>query len=120
MISPTGLGIRNDVEGSGAYGANRGSRKHNGIDYVCKEGQRIVAPFNMQVTRISKPKADSPMSGIAWTAGSSEGRMWYFTPLTEIIGEYVVEGQLIGYAQSVSKDYGLPDMTDHIHFQIKK
>ena len=49
MISPTGLGIRNDIEGSGEYGARRGSRKHAGIDYVCKDGQNIFAPFDMKI-----------------------------------------------------------------------
>lgn len=119
MISPTGKGIRNDVEGQGSYGANRGSRKHNGIDYLCDEGQDIVAPFDMHIDRVSAPKAGSPMSGIAWTSGKTKGRMWYFLPDMQLINCYVGKGQVIGKAQSVSRDYGLPRMKDHIHFQIK-
>ena len=57
MISPTGKGIRVDSEGDGNYGASRGSRRHNGIDYICVEGQEVRAPFNMLINRIAKPKA---------------------------------------------------------------
>lgn len=120
MISPTGKGIRNDSEGSGEYGASRGSRKHNGIDYLCDEGQSIVAPFDMEVTRIAIPKAGSEMSGIAWKAGRSEGRIFYFKPHDHVIGTRVKQGQEIGIAQAVSNDYGLPDMQDHVHFQINR
>lgn len=120
MISPTGKGVRIDQEGSGEYGASRGKRLHNGVDYVCEEGQPIVAPFDMRIVRESIPRIGSRMSGIAWQRGKSSGRMWYFLPIQDLIGEKVLEGQMIGMAQSVSMDYGLPGMIDHIHFQVNK
>ena len=118
MISPTGKGIRNDSEGSGEYGAPRGIRLHNGIDYECTGGQDIIAPFDMLITRISNPKANSTLSGIAWQHGQSTGKMFYFKPNSSLINTFVKESDVIGIAQSVSKDYGLPNMIDHIHFQI--
>lgn len=128
MISPTGKGIRVDAQGDGHYGTARGTRRHRGEDYLCDEGQDIVAPFDMIVTRVSKPKADSEMTGIAWQRGKSEGRMWYFTPHASILGQSVMQGQVIGTAQSCAKDYGLAkgqvkpgkEMLDHIHFQVNK
>ncbi len=120
MISPTGKGIRKDSEGDGNYGASRGSRRHNGIDYLCQAGQDVVAPFDMTIVRVSNPKADSPLSGIVWERGRSRGKMFYFMPYPDLIGRAVAEGQAIGIAQSCSDDYGLPKMMDHIHFQIDK
>jgi hypothetical protein len=118
MISPTGKGVRNDSEGSGEYGAPRSNRVHNGIDYLCDAGQTIVAPFDLTIKRISVPKINSPMSGIEWVSGKSSGKMFYFKPYLHLIGRLVKAGEGIGVAQSVSKDYGLPRMQDHIHFQI--
>lgn len=120
MISPTGKGIRIDSEGSGEYGASRGSRRHNGIDYECNQGQYVRAPFDMTVKRIANPRSNSPLSGIEWVSGKSSGKMFYFKPHKMVIGEDVLEGQVIGVAQSVSQDYGLPGMIDHVHFQVDK
>ena len=121
MISPTGKGIRNDSEGSGEYGASRGpSRVHNGIDYLCDEGQDIVAPFSMVITRKAYADRDMEMTGIAWSKGKSAGKMFYFEPDMGLISTIVREGAVIGKAQSVSDYYGLPAMKNHIHFQIDK
>ncbi len=120
MISPTGKGIRIDQEGDGNYGTPRGNRIHRGVDYLCDDWQIIVAPFDMTIERVSFPHEDRKMSGIAWRKGKSTGRMWYFTPFKEFIGEKVYKGFAIGRAQSVSAYYGLPKMKDHIHFQVNK
>ena len=120
MISPTKKGIRTDLEGSGEYGANRGNRIHNGVDYLCDKDQYIIAPFDMQILRIANPKAESELSGIEWKCGKSIGKLFYFLPDKSLIGKHIREGDSIGIAQSVSKDYGLVDMKDHVHFQIDK
>ena len=78
MISPTGQGIRSDKEGGGHLGAPRGSRIHRGDDYICDEGQDIVAPFDLRIVRVAYPKTDLVMKGIAWEFGRSNGRMYYF------------------------------------------
>jgi len=120
MISPTGLGIRIDPEGSGHLGASRGNRRHAGEDWLCVEGQDIVAPFTMIITRKAYPNSDLVMKGIAWIAGRTSGRMFYFIPTPILIGRKVTEGQVIGIAQSVSEYYNLPKMKDHIHFEVRK
>ncbi|HEX9972285.1 MAG TPA: hypothetical protein VGD14_09460 [bacterium] len=118
MISPTGKGIRNDEEGSGEYGASRGNRIHNGIDYLCDDGQIIIAPFALTIERESFPKLGSPLSGILWRHDKTKGKMFYFKPHKHLIGQNIRAGDAMGIAQSVSKDYGLSRMKDHIHFQI--
>lgn len=120
MRSPTGHGIRIDAEGDGNLGAPRGDRIHAGIDFFCRKGQHIVAPFNMRIIRNSYPNADLIMNGIAWKFGKSEGRLFYFIPLTRLIGKDVSEGQIIGSAQSVSEYYQLPKMNDHVHFEVRR
>ena len=120
MISPTGKGIRNDSEGSGEYGASRGSKLHNGIDYLCDEGQEIIAPFNMTILRKAYTNKDMQMTGIEWSKGKTTGKMFYFEPDMSLIGRFVQIGTVIGKAQSVSNYYGLPAMKNHIHFQIDK
>jgi hypothetical protein len=120
MISPTGRSIRVDEEGDGHYGTSRGDRIHRGVDYLCNQGQAVLAPFDMHIDRVSKPKTNSPMAGIAWSKGRSTGRMWYFTPYEHVIGQDVKQGDIIGTAQSVSQDYGLPNMQDHVHFQVNR
>lgn len=118
MISPTGLGRREDSEGSGKLGARRGSRRHRGEDWLCTKGQDVVAPFDFTITRVAYPKTDLIMKGIKWECGSSNGRMYYFVPDKNLIGKKVKEGQVIGKAQSISEYYKLPKMKDHIHFQV--
>ena len=118
LLSPTGQGIRNDSEGSGEYGAPRGTRLHNGLDFICAPGQEVIAPFNMKIKRVANPKAHSPMSGIEWIYGKSSGKMFYFKPDPQLIGKSVSKGDVIGIAQNVAMDYGLPNMIPHVHFQI--
>lgn len=120
MISPTKKSIRIDSEGNGNYGTSRGLRRHNGVDYLCEVGQDIYAPFPMIITRVAYPKSGSKLSGIAWERGRSRGKMFYFKPDESLIGKKVKAGQVVGTAQSVSVDYGLPKMQDHIHFQVDK
>jgi len=120
MISPTGLGIRNDPAGQGIWGASRGERPHMGVDFLCIPGQKIKAPLNMEIYRRSNPYADNPnYTGIAWRTDIMEGRMFYFAPLGISVGGQVKEGQHIGYAQDISDMYFETAMEPHIHFEIK-
>jgi len=116
MISPTGLGIRNDSKGSGVYGAKRGNRMHRGTDYFGHRFQNVVAPFDMFIKRISIPTSKSKMSGIAWMTQYAEGRMFYFEVKPELIGTMVEAGQVIGKLQDITTEYS-EDMDCHLHFQ---
>lgn len=116
----TSKGIRVDAAGDGNYGTPRGNRKHNGIDYLCDEGQSILAPFDMEIVRVAIPSSKHNLSGIKWRTGRSSGKIFYFYPLPELIGKKVKKGDYIGFAQSVSEAYNNNSMKDHIHFQVDK
>lgn len=118
MISPTGLGIRNDEMGQGHWGAPRGDRIHKGVDFKSVSGQEVIAPFDLTIERISRPNV-SYLSGIAFKNEYSKGNMWYFTPDVSLIGKEVKQGEVIGHAQALREYYG-PKMTNHIHFQFSE
>ena len=118
MISPTGLGIRNDSEGFGHFGAKRGTKLHRGTDYLAIAGQDIVAPFDMVLSRYSNASDKfARESGIKWQTPVGSGRMWYFTPKPDLIGTFVSKGTVIGTALDLIPYYG-PNILSHIHFQI--
>lgn len=122
MISPTGNGIRgHDVWGSGAYGASRGKgKRHKGADFICLPGREIVAPTRGMVVRIAYPYAepfnDIMYSGIVLRGSDCEIKMFYFEPLKTILHTTVEKGQLIGYAQDISRKYH--GIINHVHMQI--
>ena len=119
MISPTGHDIRNDSEGFGHYGAKRaGNRLHKGTDYFAIPNQPIVAPFDMVLSRYSRPSDKFPReSGVKWKTPSGSGRMWYFVPIPKLIGTFVSKGTVIGIAIDLTTYYG-PKIDSHVHFQI--
>ena len=120
IISPTGKGVRVDAMGNGHYGSSRdgGTRRHKGTDYLADAGQIVVAPCTMTIVRIALPYAEHPeFSGIAWKNDDAEGKMFYFQPFPNLVGETVSIGANIGIAQDLTKLYG-SRMHNHIHFQI--
>lgn len=117
MISPTGLGVRSDEEGDGAWGSKRTAGAHKGVDFICHPYQDIVAPTDMIIQRIARPYVGTSLSGIAWRSETMAGKMFYFLPYIRLIGRPVREGQVIGTAQDVSLEYD-PGMTPHVHMQI--
>ena len=118
--NPTGGGVRNDRVGAGFWGAARGSRKHKGVDLLLPRGvgQEVIAPHPSLVKRHSLPyPSDERYLGVVLQGASFESFLWYLEPIDELIGQQVSMGQVIGYAQDISKKYGngcLP----HIHWQI--
>lgn len=117
MISPTGKALRGlDKYGSGAYGAGRGNRIHRGADYLCVSGQDVVSPISGTVIRIARPYRKKGYSGLLIRSPIIEIKLFYFKPLTRIVGTNVKAGDTIGIAQDISKKY--PKMIPHIHLQI--
>ena len=124
IISPTGLGIRGiDKWGDGAYGAGRGKRKHNGVDFICTPGQNIWFPFDLGiVSRIARPYTKGHFYGCKIVA-IDDGKFYickifYFQPILSHIVEEVklCKGMILGKAQDISKKY--PGMTPHVHLQV--
>lgn len=118
IISPTGLGIRNDSAGSGEHGASRGSRLHIGTDFLCKPGQPVVAPISGRVLRFPKPYSSGEYSGISIVSKTMNVKLFYLAPNKSLRGRDVKQGDLIGIAQDITERYPNQGMKPHIHFQV--
>lgn len=119
FMNPTGKGVRNDAEGSGLFGARRGKRRHNGIDFICIPGQVIIMPVAGTIVRESLPyKDDLKWRGVYIVGKRIELQMWYFTPHAHLIGQRCDAGDDIGVAQDIGDKY--EGMLAHIHMRIVK
>ena len=82
MISPTGIDIRIDTQGSGLYGSNRGIRSHKGVDFECKPGQNIYSPINGKIERIAIPYINNDKySGVVIKNNKVSIKMFYFNKI---------------------------------------
>jgi len=113
-----------DTWGAGHYGANRGSRKHKGIDFACYPGSSICAEKYGRVTKIGYPydddedndgKPDFTYVEIQDPLGF-KARYFYVVPAVAV-GDMVQSGQSIGISQELGKKYH--GITEHIHFEVK-
>jgi len=117
LISPTGRGIRGqDNWGSGAHNAPRGKRKHDGVDFICKPGQKVQSPIYGRVVRVARPYVDSPYLGCLIANERLEIKLFYFKPDISVIGKDIKQGDYIGIAQDISIKY--PGIVPHLHLQI--
>ncbi len=119
MQSPTGLGIRYDIEGQGHYRAKRGKRLHAGTDYLCKPGQAVFSPISGKIKRIAYPYPDKQYQGVVIEGEFFTIKLFYFKPFQDLIGKEVSKGDHIGNAQDISLRYS-KYMRPHIHLQIDK
>lgn len=119
FVNPTGMGIRNDSGGLGHFGAKRGSRKHNGVDFACTSGQSILMPVDGVIVRESLPyKNDLRWLGVHIVNPRIEIKMWYFIPFKHLVRYDVEAGTPIGIAQNIGEKY--EGVTPHIHLKIVK
>ena len=122
LIAPT---IRSDRQGDGHFGARRGSRTHNGIDYVVDPGDLIASPVGGIITKIGYPYAsDLSYRYVEITADYYEvldtstehetnykitalrHRLFYTTLHPELeVGDLVMEGDLVAVAQDIAARY---------------
>lgn len=108
-----------DAEGSGLYGAARGSRLHNGIDLEGTPGQKVVMPFDGIITRVSFPYADdTSWCGVKIVGARCIAKLWYMLPLPGVLGKQFKAGDEIGLLQDISLRY--EGVKPHIHFKIEK
>lgn len=113
---------QNDSHGSGAFGASRGGRTHNGVDIACYAGSRILSMTEGVVTKFGYPYNPShPKKGhyryVEVTHDGLRYRYFYVSP-TVSVGDEIKRGDQLGIAQGLLKLY--PGITDHVHFEIKQ
>ena len=121
FINPTGGKIRNDKGGLGHHGAPRGSRKHDGVDFSCVEGQDVLMPVDGIISRESLPYHDDlRWRGVQVVSQRIEIKMWYLKPFPDVIGLKLKAGTPIGKAQNIGTKNGYGYVTPHIHLRIIK
>lgn len=121
FASPTARNIMRGVDnwGSGAFGASRGSRKHEGIDYVAAPGETIYSPITGVIERPAYPYEDDlTYTGAVISNAKHEVKIFYIA-LTVPVGTFVKAGDIIAKAQNIAEKYG-SDMMNHIHLEIRE
>lgn len=110
-----------DPTGDGHYGANRGARKHKGLDIVALPGQTIVSAINGAISKIGYPYADALQFRYIDVVGNGHRvRIMYVMPIKGlVVGTRIFEGQPIGHAQDIAKYWG-HGMVNHSHIEIYK
>lgn len=110
-----------DQHGSGAFGASRGSRTHNGIDIACYKGSKIPCPVSGVVTKVGFPydptdKVKGYLRYIEVTdVGDNKHRFFYVDPKFKV-GDKVSTKDIIGVTQGLAMMY--LGITDHFHYEI--
>ena len=107
-----------DLEGSGAFAAPRGGKRHKGVDYAFEPGAEVKSPIEGCVTRLGWAYKDAPyrLVEILSHGGAMLWRFLYIDPIVGA-GDLVASGQTIGTAQKISDRYG-EEMTDHVHVEV--
>lgn len=112
-----------DDQGSGAFGASRGSRKHNGVDIACLKGTMVISPVDGMVTKIGYPydPRDANKGHLRYvevtTVRGNRHRFFYVLPTDEVeVGVAVEAGDILGKTQGLTAIY--PSITDHFHYEV--
>lgn len=120
MITPDTRGY--DPQGAGHYGASRGSRSHNGVDFVTCLNEEVKAFSGGEVTKIGYPYAPTDITKghfrYVEITGKYGLRCRYFYVSQHVsLGDILKAGDIIGTSQSLTKVY--PGITQHFHFEVK-
>lgn len=118
MIKITAPPRGQDSFGSGAFHASRGSRNHQGRDYLAAAGSKVHAVRSGIVTRLGYTYKDN-LSYRYVEIKDVNGhflRYYYVKPSVEE-GDEINTDDVIGFVQNLDLRYkGMPN---HIHFEIK-
>jgi hypothetical protein len=122
IFPPLSHGIReSDAWGGGKFGDSRLGRMHKGIDYLAAPGECVRCPVNGVVRRIGYPYSDTQEYRlIEIDTGGAWVRVFYVEPDVHT-QDYVVIGDLLGYAQDIAKRYNQPlrEMKNHVHLEVR-
>lgn len=118
MVKLSGPRRGSDNYGNGYFGASRGPRTHNGIDFSTGSGDAVLSTVSGEVTKLGYPYGDD--LGFRYvqvsTCDSAKHRFFYVLPSVRV-GDAVREGSVLGTSQDLSIRY--PNgMTQHYHYEI--
>ena len=111
----------NDPTGHGYYGAQRGTKKHKGVDLVASEGEVVTSPIQGMVTKLGYPYSFAlQFRYIEISNDIYRVRLMYVNPLKNLkLGDRLFEGDLIGRVQHIAGYWNLK-MKNHIHVEVYK
>ena len=118
--------VRSDEWGEGAFGAGRGTKKHDGLDLIVIPGQPIFSMIDGTVEKYEQCYLyDTRWTGIQIANAQLRVELWYMEPTrTEIkVDQFVQAGEYLGKAQDISEKYPPTEkiphkMTPHIHVRV--
>ncbi|MDP2687517.1 MAG: peptidoglycan DD-metalloendopeptidase family protein [Aequorivita sp.] len=110
-----------DASGCGHFGASRGERGHNGVDFIVTEGQAIKVPFDCKVTRHGYPYAGDTNYELVEIQGMNgfeafKAKIMYVKNIKPV-GTLLKKGEAVCEAANIAKRYSKP-MTIHVHFEL--
>ena len=118
MIKVTSPERGNDVHGSGHYGASRGHRKHNGVDYSAVIGSVVHSLCDGKVTKLGFPYNDDYSYRYVEVTDKNGFAVRYFYVCPSVnLGDMVKKDDSLGSVQNLGKRY--KNITNHIHFEIE-
>lgn len=106
-----------DNWGCGHFGASRGKRKHIGQDLIVENEENVFSPIAGKITKLGICyEDDHSYRYVEITNSKFVMRVLYVDPLVSV-GDWVKDGDYIGYAQDLTTRY--KGITPHIHVEIK-
>ena len=115
-----------DDFGAGYFGACRGNRTHNGIDFAAPHGTVVCSACDGRLTRFGYPYGDDLSYRYVEVTDSNNDRVRYFYVVPADgkfeIGTEVKKGDVIGVVQNISARYDTDEkkMNNHFHFEVKR
>ena len=106
-----------DAQGSGAYGAPRGSRTHKGVDYAAKPGTPVYSAVRGIVTRLGYPYKgirDLRLIEIEDAHNSLIRYMYVLPAVTKLM--LINPGDLLGTVQRLP----YKGITQHVHVDVRQ
>ncbi len=110
-----------DEMGCGHFGASRGTRKHNGIDYCASPGDNICTNVAGSITKLGYTYSDDLSYRYVEVTDSEKQRHRFFYVNPEVsLGDLVSRGDVIGTAQDIAIRYAHKgNMKNHVHYEMK-
>ncbi len=115
-----------DAYGAGYFGAPRGSRTHNGVDYACAPGSVILSPVDGVVSKLGYPYSDDLSFKYVevTTEDDMRVRLFYVEPSVTTGDQVYAATSVLGSSQKLGDRYGKDDrhasaITEHVHIEVK-
>lgn len=106
-----------DRWGQGHFGAPRGDRKHEGVDYEMPVGSAVLALTAGRVTRTGYAYADDMSYRYVEVTDQHKYRLRYFYVAPTVkIADNVLPGDPLGRLQDLGRRY--VGITPHVHFEV--